>query len=85
MKCTDETMRQRAIRYLEKVVNGNWQLRCLWSLCLKPKLTRKTKREARPPYNNVAVCITEDEFVASTNTIRNKRRKKRKRNNLKEE
>jgi hypothetical protein len=33
------------------------------SLCLKPKLTRKTKRKAKPSYNSVAVCITEDDFV----------------------
>ena len=34
------------------------------SLCLKPKLTRKTKRKVKPSYNSVAVCITEDDFVA---------------------
>ena len=33
------------------------------SLSFKPKLTRKTKRKAKPSYNSVAVCITEDDFV----------------------
>ena len=33
------------------------------SLCLKPKLTRKTKRKVKSSYNSVAVCITEDDFV----------------------
>ncbi len=33
------------------------------SLCLKTKLTRKTKRKVKSSYNSVAVCITEDDFV----------------------
>ena len=45
------------------------------SLCLKPKLTRKTKRKVQPSYNSVAVCITEDDFV--TEYKHNKGQKKK--------
>ncbi|MCG8622600.1 MAG: hypothetical protein MJE68_11480, partial [Proteobacteria bacterium] len=45
------------------------------SLCLKPKLTRKTKRKVKPSYNSVVVCITEDDFI--TEYKHNKGQKKK--------
>ena len=48
------------------------------SLCLKPKLTRKTKRKVKPSYNSVAVCITEDDFVTKYKHDKEQKKEKEK-------
>lgn len=47
------------------------------SLCLKPKLTRKTKRKAKPSYNSVAVCITEVDFVTKCKHDKEQKKKEK--------